>query len=140
MNNSKLTKKSLKSRSLKLKNKKTNKSKSKVSKKNVRNMKGGAMHDVLIQLITDDFKKYYPGIPEKRFDNWSVYVKYLKDTYPMVGNIRNSGFDHFQIGMEIMVNELRIRKLFDELKEEKRKEYASLRNFGIEYKMNKPYR
>ncbi len=56
MINSKLSKKSLKSRSLKLKNKRTKKSKkSKISKKNVRNMKGGALSERIRQTMINYF-------------------------------------------------------------------------------------
>ena len=54
MVNSKLSKKSLKSRSLKLKNKKY-----KVSKKNVRKMKGGAIDDEIKELFKHFVLRYF---------------------------------------------------------------------------------
>ena len=55
MINSKLSKKSIKSRSLKLKNKRTKKSK--VSRKNVRKMRGGANDPLIISLCHDSHLK-----------------------------------------------------------------------------------
>ena len=79
MNNSKLSKKSLKSRSLKLKNKRTKKSKkSKVSRKNVRNMKGGVLSRIQRQSMAEFFK--IQETPNKNYTNFiNEMIEYYKN-------------------------------------------------------------
>jgi len=94
MINSKLSKKSLKSRSLKLKNKRTKKSK--VSKKNFRKMKGGVLSMVQRKSMSEFF-----NIQETPNKNYEEFIREMIQYYK---NEHNTDAESIDISLSPLIN------------------------------------